>query len=657
METRMVVNNISLEEGELQTMQFVNRDCYDAQGNLIDDQSSGGLRVYPPYTISGTKNSFFAVGCDTYARLAGGRNNESYTTGCISICDKNIGGHDIDENDSCSGRGCCQTKIPPLLNNLSLKVGSYRNHSRVWDFNPCGYPFVVQKGNFTFSNTSFQLLRNTPRLPLVLDWQIGETDCQYARYNATYACKGNSNCREKSTGYICVCNPGFHGNPYLHDCQDINECDSNPCENGKCINTPGNYTCECDSGYHNEDKIKCIKVPSPKKYLKISLGASLSFLILLVGIFWTFRNMREKKFLAMKKKYVEDNAALLFREKLARDAARIFTEEQLKEATHDYHESRKVAEGGYGIFYKGRLDKQLVAIKKSKLSAPTTATEPSINEMIVLSQINHKNIVRLVGCCFGTRTPIQVYEFIANGTLYERIHEKKPRLSLELRLQIASEAADALAYLHHSTSTSIIHGAVKTASILLAENFTAKLWDFGASKLVPKDENQPSTSCQGTQGDLDPENTLTKKSDVYNFGVVLAELLTSRKPEEERNLANVFVSKVQSRVLDEILDQEMVKEIPDEEMVKRHLETAKLAADLAIRCLREKGEERPSMKEVAAELEGLVRTTEKHPSGGEANVTPFKLGDDDGDGGGGSSGIKTSVDSSILQITPQGDGL
>ncbi|CAL2252424.1 unnamed protein product [Prunus armeniaca] len=599
MKSRILVSNISLEEGELLTMQLVNRVCFDSQGDQTgtEDQSVSGLGVIPPYTVSGAKNMLVAVGCDTYVRLVGGRDDQNYTTGCISVCLNNISSNTIDKNDPCSGMGCCETKIPPLMHNLSLTVSSFRQHQRVWDFNPCSYAFVVQRGNFTFSNTSFQQLRNTTRFPLVLDWQIGDKSCRNA-------CKGiNSICQAKpSSGYICLCKPGYKGNPYLEDsCRDINECalSSTLCEHGKCANKVGNYTCVCDSGYKNQDAITCIKAPSAKKYLKISLSACLSFLVLLVGIFWTFRNMREKKFRSIRKKYFEDNGGLLFREKLASIpyAARTFTEEQLKEATRTYHVTRKVGEGGHGIVYKGILNEQLVAIKKPKPSPPNTETEPSSQEMIVLSQINHKNVVRLVGCCLETRTPTLVYEFIAKGTLYEHIHEKQTPLSLELRLQIASEAADALAYLHHSTSTSIIHGDVKTASILLHENFTAKVTNFGASRLVPKDEDPLLSLCQRT-------------SDVYSFGVVLAELLTSRKPvsseklEEESNLA---------KFLAEILDQEMVE---------GHFETAKLAADLAIRCLRVKGEERPSMKEVAAELEGLVRTMEQHPSGGEANITP-----------------------------------
>ncbi|TQE12041.1 hypothetical protein C1H46_002435 [Malus baccata] len=162
----------------------------------------------------------------------------------------------------------------------------------------------------------------------------------------------------------------------------------------------------------------------------------------------------------------------------------------------------------------------------------------------------------------------------------------------------------------------IIHRDVKAKNILLDENYTAKVSDFGASRLIPLDQAQLTTLVQGTFGYLDPEyfltNQLTDKSDVYSFGVVLMELLTSKvalafdRPEEERNLANFFVCLMEEDRLNEILDDDILNE--------RNIETIKTVANLAKRCVRLKGEDRPTMKEVAMELEGM-RFTEKHPWG------------------------------------------
>ncbi|XP_016648592.1 PREDICTED: wall-associated receptor kinase 2-like [Prunus mume] len=648
MKSRMLVSNISLEEGELQTMQLVNRVCFDSQGDQTgtEDQSVGGLTVIPPYTISGAKNMLVAVGCDTYVRLVGSRDDQNYTTGCFSQCQNNISSNAIDKNDPCSGMGCCETKIPPLMHNLSLTVLSFRQHEPVWDFNPCSYAFVVGRGNFTFSNTSFQQLRNTTRLPLVLDWKIGDESCENAKKSNNYACKGNSDCHNTtSSGYICRCKDGYKGNPYLEDsCQDIDECALNAtlCENGKCINKVGNYTCECNSGYHNLDDITCIKAPNTKP-LKISLGVSLSFSVLVVAILWKYRKSRKKKEEYLRRKYFEENGGERLKEKLG-DKARIFTESEIKEATNNYAVRNEIGRGTHGIVYRGVLDRKDVAIRKSRVSAPTdhqnqsnsaptdqnqnteaptdqkeiTPQEQFVNEMTVLYQINHNNVVRFVGCCLETKPPILVYKFIRNGSLHTRIHGKEgekppPPLPLATRLNIAAETAGALAYLHHDGSNKIIHGDVKTANILLDENLTPKLSDFGASRLlVPEDENQKSTLVHDSDGYVDPEyldskskKPLTEKSDVYSFGVVLAELLTGRKAEE--NLAKDFVDSVEKDTLGQILDGKIVEEHLDEEVRK--------AADLAKRCLKSSGEERPFMRQVAPELQLLVLTMALRPSG------------------------------------------
>lgn len=177
-----------------------------------------------------------------------------------------------------------------------------------------------------------------------------------------------------------------------------------------------------------------------------------------------------------------------------------------------------------------------------------------------------------------------------------------------MRLKVAAETAGVLSYLHTSASTPIIHRDVKSDNILLDHNFTAKVSDFGSSKLVPVDLAQLSTIVQGTFGYLDPEymqmNQLTEKSDVYIFGVVLFELITGRRalslnrPVEEKSLANYFLF---------VLKQDKLLEIVDDNIVcVGNTEQISAVAKLAKECLNVKGENRPSMKEVAMELEGLM---------------------------------------------------
>ncbi|KAF4379308.1 hypothetical protein F8388_013526 [Cannabis sativa] len=550
------VSKLSVAAGEVTLMLPIAQDCYTENGTQLKNNVSDFNQAFNQYfSVSFVRNKFYSIGCDNLATINGFRGDNNYTTGCISSCSY---AHEVDLK-SCSGVGCCKTSIPSGLNSYRFSLRSNNHHRSVWSFNPCSYSFFMEETEFNFSK--LEEFTNLTQVPVMVDFAVGFESCEVAKKNMTsYACKENTVCVDSipRDGYLCWCSKGYEGNPFL----DVDECKKEPnlCKNGICQNTPGSFKCLCQKGYLPQNETMCIDVKDNSRnrivdYIIVSV--SMGFVAIMATI------------------ATED----------LKDTTKIFTLEEIKKATNNFHESRILGEGGYGIVYKGELMENIfVAIKKSKVGIQTQI-EQFINEMIVLMQINHKNVVKLFGYCLETEVP----------------------------LLIASETAGALAYLHSQTITQIIHRDVKTANILLDENYIAKVSDFGASRLNPLDQDQLQTLVQGTFGYLDPEymysSNLTDKSDVYSFGAVLAELLTSmkaidfRRDENDRNLANYFVSALKGdRILD-IFDADIVSDAN----VKALMEVANLAG----RCLRVKSDERPTMKEVAMELEGL-RAMEKH---------------------------------------------
>ena len=283
----------------------------------------------------------------------------------------------------------------------------------------------------------------------------------------------------------------------------------------------------------------------------------------------------------------------LSRQENSTETTKIFTVEELKKATNNYDETLIIGWGGFGTVYKGLLsDNHIVAIKKSKM-VDQSQIEQFINKVVVLSQINHRNAVKLLGCCLETSVHLLVYEFVPNGTLFVYIHNesKLSTLSWEISLRIAIEMAEALSYLHFAASTPIIHKDVKFSNILLYSNYIAKVSDFGASRLIPLDQIEVTTMVQGTIGYLDPKylhtSQLTEKSDVYSFGVVFIEILTGRKalsfdkPEVERTLVMHFLLSLKENRLFEVLGKHIAKE--------GNAEQLKEVAILAKKCLKLKG--------------------------------------------------------------------
>lgn len=320
----------------------------------------------------------------------------------------------------------------------------------------------------------------------------------------------------------------------------------------------------------------------------------------------------------MKEAFFKQNGGPLLQEQLSSDGgsekAKLFTAEELQRATDNYNRNRFLGQGGYGTVYKGMLpDGSVVAIKRFK-AIGTNQIEQFINEVIVLSRINHRNIVKLLGCCLETGTPILVYEFISNGTLHDHTRKKdlESPLSWERRLSIACDVAGALAYMHSAASMPIFHRDIKSSNILLDDKYNARVSDFGTARSVPLDKSHLTTAVQGTLGYMDPEyfrsSQFTDKSDVYSFGVTLVELLTGENPfsfaeeQEGQNLVTTFISLTKENQFSQILDPQVAKDAGEE------LEDIQAIAELATRCLRLNGKKRPTMKQVSIELEILRKS-------------------------------------------------
>ena len=214
------VTSISIESGEIGIQMYNSINCYNQSGKPLSPNITATLHV-PGFTVSVTKNKFVAVGCDTYAEFNGYLNGQLSLVGCQSTCNNTLRA----DSGACSGIGCCQMDIPQDLTNIQFKASSISNHTKVWNFNPCSFAFVIQEDKFNFSPDYLISLQNNETLPMVLDWAIGNETCEVARNKTNYVCGGNSTCIDLNStlsGYHCQCRDGYRGNPYLKDgCQGI----------------------------------------------------------------------------------------------------------------------------------------------------------------------------------------------------------------------------------------------------------------------------------------------------------------------------------------------------------------------------------------------------------------------------------------------------
>ncbi|KAG8643512.1 hypothetical protein MANES_11G043400v8 [Manihot esculenta] len=338
----------------------------------------------------------------------------------------------------------------------------------------------------------------------------------------------------------------------------------------------------------------------------------------------------EKKYnkLQLRATYKDDESSSYIEEENQRNNLEHYSYGELVEATEFFSNNRLVGEGASGAVYRGKLGKEVVAIKKFKI----IVNEEQENledqfEIEVLTRIRHPNVVKLIGYCSEGSNRLLVLEYLMNKSLNSYLHGKK-FLDWSSRLNIAIGSAKGILYLH---KYGIIHRDIKTDNILLDNNLEPKIADFSLSKFLPNTDNisHITSVLKGTNIYVDPEYSsiqkVSAKSDIYSFGVVLLELITGRKLIDQqqnldiitwtwREIEQAFGNGEYRAVVNSILqsyDEEKIKRmivaLVDSKLGKNYdEEQMKRMVFCAIACLNKYSKSRPRMQKIIEVLEGKI---------------------------------------------------
>ncbi|KAL4378703.1 hypothetical protein GQ457_02G043330 [Hibiscus cannabinus] len=582
-----------------------------------------------PFYYSDFGNEFWSPGCGNLVTVFGNETS-NLIGGCLQPSCKN-------SNESSSATGC-PTNVPHGLTSFFLNMSGRVDSSDYSRKRSCGFASMVTSDLYyqlTLEPRDFDI-SNWTHVPISLQWSTPISGMCHLKQGLNTSCTSDQQTCWQSLGsnHLCVCNKDYGIGDVSRLCKGKN-CGVYVWCHMLCLHTPGNYCSsrDCPLEYeYNTTEFRCV----PKKFTSevtskktrnwtiiIIIALALGQYFVLLGMWQMYKLLHRRRNIMLKQKYFKKNGGMLLQQQLSNnknnfEKVKLFTSKEMEKATDYYNENRILGEGGQGTVYKGMLtDGNIVAVKKSKLAKgkkfDEKKVEEFINEVIILSQINHRNVVKLLGCCLEDEVPLLVYEFIPNGTLYDLIHHPNDEFPLtwEMRLRIAIEIANALFYLHSAAYVPIYHRDIKSGNILLDDKYRAKVSDFGTSRSIALEQTHLTTRVQGTFGYMDPEyfrsSHFTEKSDVYSFGVVIVELLTGQKPiskqtEEAISLVSWFLLSMQENSLFDILDSRVLNDGPQKEIIA--------VAKLAKRCLHLDGKKRPTMKQVAMELE-LIKASEE----------------------------------------------
>ncbi|XP_022951488.1 cysteine-rich receptor-like protein kinase 2 isoform X1 [Cucurbita moschata] len=347
----------------------------------------------------------------------------------------------------------------------------------------------------------------------------------------------------------------------------------------------------------------------------ISVVSSIAVLVagVVIGIYiWNNRYVK------MKRKGSNDANKMV---KTLNNSSLNFKYSTLEKSTECFAEANMLGQGGFGTVYKGVLsDGREIAVKRLFFNNKHRAAD-FYNEVNIISSVEHKNLVRLLGCSCSGPESLLVYEFLPNKSLDRFIFDRDRGRSLnwEKRFDIIVGTVEGLAYLHENSKTKIIHRDIKASNILLDSKFRAKIADFGLARSFEEDVSHISTAIAGTLGYMAPEylahGQLTEKADVYSFGVVLLETITgiqNSRSETSDYLESIVLitwKHFESGTVEGIYDPNLM--VDEKEGGGSIKEEILRVVHIGLLCTQETASLRPTMSKV---LQMLMKKEDKLPA-------------------------------------------
>ncbi|XP_076923015.1 putative leucine-rich repeat receptor-like serine/threonine-protein kinase At3g14840 [Bidens hawaiensis] len=329
------------------------------------------------------------------------------------------------------------------------------------------------------------------------------------------------------------------------------------------------------------------------KALYIGLGVGVPFLVFLILIvsWWKkcfkTRKKKDKDFEGMELKTLS------------------FSFKQLKTATNNFNASNKIGEGGFGAVYKGTLSDGTVVAVKQLSSQSKQGNREFLNEIGVISCLQHPNLVKLHGCCIEEDQLLLVYEYLENNSLANALFGKSELiLDWPTRFKICISIARGLAFLHDESRLKIVHRDIKATNVLLDKDLNPKISDFGLARLHEDDKTHVSTRVAGTIGYMAPEYALwgylSDKADVYSYGVVLLEIVSGKNNSYEPTNDCICLLDWACR----LETSKQYSELFEEQLESINKEEAETVVKVALLCTNGSPSMRPTMSEVVNMLEG-----------------------------------------------------